>query len=132
RRLAVGPGSRAAGVAAPRRSRDSARTHQSAAGRRGRVGGVDAVTADRYEPGLAVRDLTVRYGGHVAVRDTTLEAPLGRITGLIGPNGAGKTTIFNACSGLLRPNGGSVELFGHDVTAASPAARARMGLGRTF
>jgi ABC-type branched-subunit amino acid transport system ATPase component len=83
-------------------------------------------------PGLAVHDLTVCYGGNVAVRDVSLACPLGRLTGLIGPNGAGKTTIFNACSGLLRAAGGSIDLFGADVTSASPAARARRGLGRTF
>ena len=82
--------------------------------------------------GLEVRDLTVRYGGHLAVDGVTLSAPVGRLTGLIGPNGAGKTTIFNACSGLLRPSGGQVLLFDEDVTRRSSAARARRGLGRTF
>ena len=82
--------------------------------------------------GLAVDGLEVVFGGHKAVSAATLDAPLGRITGLIGPNGAGKTTIFNACSGLLRPAAGSVRLFGDDVTRHGPAARARAGLGRTF
>ena len=82
--------------------------------------------------GLTVRDVTVRFGGVVAVDHVDLAAPLGRITGLIGPNGAGKTTTFNACSGLVRPTGGRVELLGSDVTGASVASRARRGLGRTF
>lgn len=82
--------------------------------------------------GLDIIDLTVTYGGNKAVSGVSLSAPLGRITGLIGPNGAGKTTTFNACSGLLRPSGGTVRLFGADVTGRSPAVRARMGLGRTF
>jgi ABC-type branched-subunit amino acid transport system ATPase component len=82
--------------------------------------------------GLYVEDLTVRYGGVLAVEDVTLHAPVGRITGLLGPNGAGKTTTFNACSGLLRPTAGRVLLFGDDVTHASPARRALAGLGRTF
>jgi len=82
--------------------------------------------------GLGVEHLTVRYGGAVAVDDLTLDAPLGRLTGLIGPNGAGKTTTFNACSGLLRPAGGRVRLFGSDVTHVPPPVRARQGLGRTF
>ena len=82
--------------------------------------------------GLGVRNLTVRFGGHVAVNDVTFSAPLGMITGLIGPNGAGKTTTFNACNGLLRPNGGAVDLFAAEVTSLSPAARASRGLGRTF
>jgi ABC-type branched-subunit amino acid transport system ATPase component len=62
----------------------------------------------------------------------SLRAPTGRITGLIGPNGAGKTTIFNACSGLVRPSGGSVHLSGTDITRSPVARRARAGLGRTF
>jgi len=82
--------------------------------------------------GLDVRDLSVRYGGNVAVAGVSLSAPLGRLTGLIGPNGAGKTTTFNACSGLLRPAGGQVSLLGSDVTHLGPARRARRGLGRTF
>lgn len=81
---------------------------------------------------LVVSNLRITYGGNVAVDDVSLEAPLGRITGLIGPNGAGKTTTFNACNGLLRPAGGRVSLFGADVTRRSAAHRARMGLGRTF
>ena len=82
--------------------------------------------------GLEVHDLEVAYGGNVAVAGVSLQAPVGRITGLIGPNGAGKTTIFNACSGLLQPSGGSVLLFGEDVTTMGAPGRARLGLGRTF
>ena len=66
------------------------------------------------------------------MRDVSLRAPMGSITGLVGPNGAGKTTIFNACCGLLRPSQGRVVLHGRDVTRSSPSARARRGLGRTF
>jgi ABC-type branched-subunit amino acid transport system ATPase component len=84
------------------------------------------------EEGLAVADLTIRFGGLVAVSEVTLAAPRGRITGLIGPNGAGKSTTFNACSGLLRPTAGSISLDGHDISRMSTAGRARRGLGRTF
>lgn len=84
------------------------------------------------EPGLDVEGLVVRFGGNVAVENLSFSAPCGRLTGLIGPNGAGKTTTFNACTGLLRPSGGTIRLFGVDVTRQSPAARARAGLGRTF
>ena len=82
--------------------------------------------------GLVVEDLTVRFGGLLAVDRLSLEAPLGRITGLIGPNGAGKTTTFNIISGLNRPTSGRVTLMGQDVTRLSPHARALRGLGRTF
>jgi ABC-type branched-subunit amino acid transport system ATPase component/branched-subunit amino acid ABC-type transport system permease component len=82
--------------------------------------------------GLAVRDLTVAYGGAVAVSGLTLTAPAGRVTGLIGPNGAGKTTTFNAICGLLRPGSGAVTLHGRDISRLGPSARARLGLGRTF
>ncbi len=74
----------------------------------------------------------MRYGGHVAVNDVSLAAPVGRITGLIGPNGAGKTTLFNVASGLVRPASGQLRLHGADMSALDPAARARHGLGRTF
>ena len=83
-------------------------------------------------PGLAIDGLTVRFGGLVAVDGVSLQAPMGRITGLIGPNGAGKTTTFNACSGLNRPTNGDVMLHGRNVSNTSPPGRARQGLGRTF
>ena len=82
--------------------------------------------------GLKVDRLTVRFGGLLAVDNLSFEAPMGRITGLIGPNGAGKTTTFNACSGLNRPSSGRILLHGKDVSSYSPAARARLGLGRSF
>jgi ABC-type branched-subunit amino acid transport system ATPase component len=92
--------------------------------------------AGRHRPGAAagldLAQVTVRYGGHVAVNDVSLTAPVGRVTGLIGPNGAGKTTLFNVASGLLRPAGGTLRLHGADMSALDPAARARHGLGRTF
>lgn len=82
--------------------------------------------------GLEVRGITVSFGGLKAVSDVSLSAPRGRITGLIGPNGAGKTTTFNACTGLVRVDTGTVHLAGHDVTTAAPHKRAQLGLGRTF
>jgi ABC-type branched-subunit amino acid transport system ATPase component/branched-subunit amino acid ABC-type transport system permease component len=81
---------------------------------------------------LEVDHLAVRFGGLVAVDDVTLTAPVGRVTGLTGPNGAGKTTTFNACSGLVRPGGGSISVDATDVSRRPPSSRARLGLGRTF
>jgi ABC-type branched-subunit amino acid transport system ATPase component len=84
------------------------------------------------QSGLRIDEVVVRFGGLLAVDRVTLEVTAGRAVGLIGPNGAGKTTTFNACSGLVRPTSGTITLFGQDVTRHSPAARARLGLGRTF
>jgi ABC-type branched-subunit amino acid transport system ATPase component/branched-subunit amino acid ABC-type transport system permease component len=89
-------------------------------------------SAGELAPGLDVRELTVRFGGLVAVDDLSFEAPIGRVTGLIGPNGAGKTTTFNACSGVVRPSTGNVLLHGDAVSGDSAPSRARKGLGRTF
>jgi ABC-type branched-subunit amino acid transport system ATPase component len=84
------------------------------------------------EDALVVDDLVVRFGGLVAVDHVSLDARVGRLTGLIGPNGAGKTTTFNGCSGMVRPTSGHIRLFGDDVTRLSSSARAQRGLGRTF
>ena len=91
----------------------------------------DAGVRDRVT-GLQVDQLSVHFGGLRALEKVTVDAPLGRITGLIGPNGAGKTTLFNACSGIVRPSEGSVALHGEDVTGMGQAARGERGLGRTF
>jgi ABC-type branched-subunit amino acid transport system ATPase component len=82
--------------------------------------------------GLRVENLTVRYGGNMAVDGFSFEVPLNTIVGLIGPNGAGKTTTFDACSGLKRATCGKISLLGQEVTRRPAQARARMGLGRTF
>jgi ABC-type branched-subunit amino acid transport system ATPase component/branched-subunit amino acid ABC-type transport system permease component len=98
------------------------------------AGTATTATRTRIEagPGLTVTNLTVRFGGLVAVNDVSLTAPTGRITGLIGPNGAGKTTTFNSCSGLNKPTVGAIALHGKDISKSQPGTRARQGLGRSF
>jgi branched-chain amino acid transport system ATP-binding protein len=92
------------------------------------------VTADldAGTPAIEARNVTVRFGGLVALSDVSLSVPPASIIGLVGPNGAGKTTLFGVLSGLLNPNAGDVFLGGRKVTSASPAKRARLGLARTF
>ncbi len=82
-------------------------------------------------PALRATDVTVRFGGIVAVDKVSLELRDGEILGLIGTNGAGKSTLMNAIGGFV-PASGSIEVVGQTVTGRSPAARARLGLGRTF
>jgi ABC-type branched-subunit amino acid transport system ATPase component len=81
---------------------------------------------------LEARDAGMRFGGVTALRHVDLTVMPGAVTGLVGPNGAGKTTLFGVLSGLLRSATGTVVLGGHDVTSATPQARARLGLARTF
>jgi len=81
---------------------------------------------------LRVRDLTVRFGGIVALDRVSLDLNRGEILGLIGPNGAGKTTLFNCISGVVRPDTGSIYFDNHSLTYAPVHERARLGVARTF
>jgi branched-chain amino acid transport system ATP-binding protein len=83
-------------------------------------------------PSLATRDLTIRFGGHVAVNAVTAGFYPGTLTVIVGPNGAGKTTYFNLVSGQLTATSGSVVVQGQDVTRLGPARRTRLGVGRAF
>lgn len=80
---------------------------------------------------LAVRDLTVVYGGVVAVSGVSLSVPAGAIVGLIGPNGAGKTSVIDAITGFTRADG-DVRLGGDAIDALPAHQRVRRGLARTF
>src|SRR3978361_1898041 len=78
------------------------------------------------------RNLTIRFGGHVAVNDVSCTFRPGELTAIVGPNGAGKTTYFNLISGQLRPSAGSILFDGADITKLSAPLRTRAGLGRAF
>jgi branched-chain amino acid transport system ATP-binding protein len=81
---------------------------------------------------LETRDLTVRFGGHVAVNHVSCIFRPGELTAIVGPNGAGKTTYFNLISGQLRATEGSILFDGTDITDLSAPLRTRAGLGRAF
>jgi branched-chain amino acid transport system ATP-binding protein len=81
---------------------------------------------------LETRDLTVRFGGHVAVNAVSCRFAPGTLTAIVGPNGAGKTTYFNLISGQLRATSGSVLLNGRELSGVSASGRTRAGLGRAF
>jgi len=81
---------------------------------------------------LETRDLTIRFGGHVAVDSVTCAFRPGELTAIVGPNGAGKTTYFNLISGQLRASAGHVLFNGEDLTRLPASLRARRGLGRAF
>ncbi|ODS91332.1 MAG: ABC transporter ATP-binding protein [Comamonas sp. SCN 65-56] len=81
---------------------------------------------------LETRDLTIRFGGHVAVNAVSCAFAPGTLTAIVGPNGAGKTTYFNLISGQLKASSGNVHLDGRDLSALAPSQRARAGLGRAF
>jgi branched-chain amino acid transport system ATP-binding protein len=83
-------------------------------------------------PSLETRNLTIRFGGHVAVDSVSCAFRPGELTAIVGPNGAGKTTYFNLMSGQLRATSGVVLVRGVDVTRQSAPQRARLGLGRAF
>jgi branched-chain amino acid transport system ATP-binding protein len=81
---------------------------------------------------LAVKDVTLRFGGIVALDGVSFDVEEGQISGLIGPNGAGKTTAFNVITRLYKPDSGRVELEGKSILRAAPHTIVRKGIARTF
>jgi branched-chain amino acid transport system ATP-binding protein len=81
---------------------------------------------------LAIKNLSLAFGGLKAVCDFSLSLPAGGLYGLIGPNGAGKTTVFNLLTGVYKPDTGSVELVGERIDGKKPSQIARAGMARTF
>jgi branched-chain amino acid transport system ATP-binding protein len=81
---------------------------------------------------LQVRDVTISFGGLVALDSVSFDVPEGAIVGLIGPNGAGKTTLFNCISRLYQPNSGQIVYGGTDLLKLPTHRIARLGVARTF
>jgi len=90
------------------------------------------MTASTFSYALEVVNLKRAFGGLAVTQNVSLSIRPGERRLIIGPNGAGKTTLFNQISGDLRPNSGSIRLFGSDITHLPPYKRAHFGLSRTY
>src|SRR5215468_12134284 len=83
-------------------------------------------------PILDVKDVSIRFGGIVALDQVSFAVDEGQIVGLIGPNGAGKTTLFNCLSRLYTPDAGEIAFDGRSLLSLAPHQIAGLGIGRTF
>ena len=81
---------------------------------------------------IETKDLTIRFGGHVAVDHVNFKIAPYTLKSIIGPNGAGKTTFFNMLTGQYKPTEGRIFLAGSDITGLGPAQRTKLGMGRSF
>ncbi len=90
------------------------------------------VAPEGAAPLLAVGEVSVRFGGVVALDSLSFGIERGQICGLIGPNGAGKTTCFNVVSRIYQPTGGSILFDGRDLLKLPAHAIAELGIARTF
>src|ERR1700753_1256170 len=91
-----------------------------------------AQLAQGQSPLLAVRDVSVVFGGIIALNGVSFDMRYGQILGLIGPNGAGKTTLFNCLSRLYQPSSGDILMEGTSILSRPPHKIAEIGIGRTF
>jgi branched-chain amino acid transport system ATP-binding protein len=96
------------------------------------AGGVSRAIPANGQPLLSVRDVSVRFGGIIALDGITFDVFPGQIAGLIGPNGAGKTTLFNCLSRLYIPNSGDILFEDRSIMSSPRHAIATIGMGRTF
>src|SRR6201989_2039710 len=88
--------------------------------------------AGSVAPLLAVHDVSVVFGGIIALNGVSFDLKRGHILGLIGPNGAGKTTLFNCLSRLYQPSKGDILMEGESILSRPPHKISEIGIGRTF
>src|ERR1700682_4171212 len=81
---------------------------------------------------LEARSLTVRFGGVVALLETSIGIPANQVSAVIGPNGAGKTTLFNAICGFVRPQSGEILYQGRTLSGVRPDQLTGLGISRTL
>lgn len=81
---------------------------------------------------LDVKDITLSFGGVLALDGVSLQVNKGEILGLIGPNGSGKSSLLNCINGFYRPDSGKIYFDGRDITRLAPYKIAQLGIGRTF
>ncbi len=96
------------------------------------AGGAPPAPAAENAAVLETQQVTMQFGGLVAVNQIDLKVPEGQITSLIGPNGAGKTTLFNVITGIYHPSAGKVIFAGQDITPLKPHQIIAKGVARTF
>lgn len=81
---------------------------------------------------LSIKNLTIKFGGLIAVEDFSVDVRKGELLAIIGPNGAGKTTVFNMLTGIYKPTFGSIEMEGKNLVGLKPHQFAAHGIARTF
>lgn len=81
---------------------------------------------------LELQEVTMRFGGLVAVDNVTFQVPQETILGIIGPNGSGKTTLFNVITGIYRATAGQIKFLGENIVGLEPEDIAAKGIARTF
>src|SRR6516225_3028392 len=94
--------------------------------------GLGALDDSRTGPLLEIKNLTVRFGGLVALHSVALSMPAHSVLAVIGPNGSGKSTLFNAVTGLVAANEGSIRFAGEEIAGRSPHVVLERGIARTF
>ena len=93
---------------------------------------ISKIIDQQNKPLIELKNISMKFGGNIAVNDVSLSIKSGEIVGLIGPNGSGKTTLFNCISRVYTPTSGQVLVSGVDIRNYSRDQVARMGVGRTY